>query len=168
MFRKKVASGQPGGRVFMRDSSGWSGGAPPFPDAPESLFGSRFWIPAHVLIAEELVVPPGYPARRWARATRQGGAARRLVALVPPPRANQVLCGGVLASRHRWHRAVRPCPPRRRRPLPGVASVPQTSSGEIRAGAVELVPDAPCSARWRGRGRTMPRSTGCCAPRLRA
>jgi hypothetical protein len=40
--------------------------------------------------------------------------AERLVALVPPPRANQVLYGGVLASRHRWHRAVRPRPPMRR------------------------------------------------------
>jgi hypothetical protein len=39
--------------------------------------------------------------------------AERLVALVPPPRANQVLYGGVLASRHRWHRAVRPRPPKR-------------------------------------------------------
>ena len=65
-------------------------------------------------------MPPGYRARRWARTTRQGGAARRLVALVPPPRANQVLCGGVLASRHRWHRAVRPRPPRSRAAPPGV------------------------------------------------
>jgi len=40
--------------------------------------------------------------------------AERLVALVPPPRANQVLYGGVLAARHRWHRAVRPRPPKRR------------------------------------------------------
>ena len=46
--------------------------------------------------------------------------AERLVALVPPPRANQVLYGGVLASRHRWHRAVRPRPPKRATPPPGV------------------------------------------------
>ena len=37
---------------------------------------------ADAQLVEELVVPPGYPARRWARATRQGGAAQRLVALV--------------------------------------------------------------------------------------
>ena len=35
----------------------------------------------------ELGVPLGYAVRRWARATRQGGAARRLVS---PPRANQM------------------------------------------------------------------------------
>ena len=46
--------------------------------------------------------------------------AERLVALVPPPRANQVLYGGVLASRHRWHRVVRPRPPKRAAPPPGV------------------------------------------------
>jgi len=100
------------------------------PDGRVRLGLKRAWsdgTPAHVLTAEELVVPPGYPARRWARATRQGGAARRLVALVPPKRANQVLYGGVLASRHRWHRAVRPRPPRRRRPPPGVG---RTSAAE--------------------------------------
>jgi hypothetical protein len=46
--------------------------------------------------------------------------AERLVALVPPPQANQVLYGGVLASRHRWHRTVRPRPPKRAAPPPGV------------------------------------------------
>jgi len=40
--------------------------------------------------------------------------AERLIALVPPPRANQVFYGGVLASRHQWHRAVRLRPPKRR------------------------------------------------------
>jgi hypothetical protein len=44
----------------------------------------------------------------------------RLVALVPPPRANQVLYAGVLASTHRWHRAVRPRPPRKPPAPPGV------------------------------------------------
>jgi len=73
------------------------------PDGRVRLGLKRAWsdgTTAHVLTAEELV--------------------ERLVALVPPPRANQVLYGGVLASRHRWHRAVRPRPPRRRRPPPGV------------------------------------------------
>jgi hypothetical protein len=46
--------------------------------------------------------------------------AERLVALVPPPRANQVLYGGVLAARHRWNHAVRPRPPKRRAAPPGV------------------------------------------------
>jgi hypothetical protein len=54
--------------------------------------------------------------------------AERLVALVPPPRANQVLYGGVLASRHRWHRAVRPRPPKRR-VLPAGVGVRLTKSG---------------------------------------
>jgi len=47
---------------------------------------------------------------------------------VPPPRANQVLYGGVLASRHRWHRAVRPRPPKRRVAPAGVG-VRLTKSG---------------------------------------
>jgi hypothetical protein len=54
--------------------------------------------------------------------------AERLIALVPPPRANQVLYGGVLASRHRWHRAVRPRPPKRRVAPAGVG-VRLTKSG---------------------------------------
>ena len=73
------------------------------PDGRVRLGLKRPWsdgTTAHVLTAEELV--------------------ERLVALVPPPRANQVLYGGVLASRHRWHRAVRPRPPLRQRPPPGV------------------------------------------------
>ena len=54
--------------------------------------------------------------------------AERLVALVPPPRANQVLYGGVLASRHRWHRAVRPRPPKRR-VMPAGVGVRLTKAG---------------------------------------
>jgi hypothetical protein len=45
----------------------------------------------------------------------------RLAALVPPPAANQVVYGGVLAPRHRWHRLVRPAP--RRVAVPPVATV---------------------------------------------
>jgi hypothetical protein len=73
------------------------------PDGRVRLGLKRAWsdgTTAHVLTPEEFV--------------------ERLVALVPPPRANQVLYGGVLASRHRWHRTVRPRPPRRHRPPPGV------------------------------------------------
>jgi len=73
------------------------------PDGRVRLGLKRAWsdgTTAHVLTAEELV--------------------ERLIALVPPPRANQVLYAGVLASRHRWHRAVRPRPPRQRPPPPGV------------------------------------------------
>ncbi len=44
----------------------------------------------------------------------------RLVALVPPAGANQVLYGGVLSGRHRWHRSVRPCPPKPAKRPPGV------------------------------------------------
>jgi hypothetical protein len=44
----------------------------------------------------------------------------RLVALVAPPRSNQVIYSGVLAGRHRWHRAVRPQPPKRVTFPPGV------------------------------------------------
>ena len=44
----------------------------------------------------------------------------RLVALVAPPRSNQVIYSGVLAGRHRWHRAVRPRPPKRVTFPPGV------------------------------------------------
>ena len=73
------------------------------PDGRVRLGLKRAWsdgTTAHVLTAEELV--------------------ERLVALVPPPRANQVLYAGVLASRHRWHRAVRPRPPRKPPAPPGV------------------------------------------------
>jgi hypothetical protein len=45
----------------------------------------------------------------------------RLVALVPPPAANQVVYGGMLAPRHRWHRSVRPAS--RRAPVPPAATV---------------------------------------------
>jgi putative intracellular protease/amidase len=45
----------------------------------------------------------------------------RLASLVPPPAANQVVYGGVLAPRHRWHRLVRPAP--RRVAVPRVATV---------------------------------------------
>jgi len=59
--------------------------------------------------------------------------AERLVALVPPPRANQVLYGGVLTSRHRWHRAVRPRPPTRRAAPAGVGvRLTKTGSGSSR------------------------------------
>ena len=44
----------------------------------------------------------------------------RLVALVAPPRSNQVIYSGVLAGRHRWHRAVRPKPPKPAARPPGV------------------------------------------------
>ena len=59
--------------------------------------------------------------------------AERLVALVPPPRANQVLYGGVMTSRHRWHRAVRPRPPTRRAAPAGVGvRLTKTGSGSSR------------------------------------
>jgi hypothetical protein len=63
----------PDGRVRLGLKGAWSDGTT-----------------AHVLTAEELVVPPGYPARRWAHATRQGGAARRLVALAPRGQSRHV------------------------------------------------------------------------------
>ena len=58
-------------------------------------------------------------ARPWSDATTvhklsPEGLAERLVVPVPPPQANRVLQGDVLASRCRWHRAVRPRPPKRR------------------------------------------------------
>jgi hypothetical protein len=56
----------------------------------------------------------GTIARPWSDGTTalelsSENLAERLVALVPPPRANRVLYGGVLASPHR---TTRPKPPR--------------------------------------------------------
>jgi hypothetical protein len=92
-----------GDRKGLRRLAGYIARPPLALDRVEALPGDRVRIPlkrpwsdgttALELSAEEL--------------------AERLVALVPPPRANQVLYGGVLASRHRWHRAVRPRPPKR-------------------------------------------------------
>ena len=56
---------------------------------------------AHVLMPEELVVPPGYAAPRWTRATRQGGAAREPV---PGPRHGQ----DELPHRDAWQQALGP------------------------------------------------------------
>jgi hypothetical protein len=59
------------------------------PDGRVRLGLKRAWsdgTTAHVLTAEELVVPPGYPARRWARATRRRPAPHQGAARTVAPR----------------------------------------------------------------------------------